>query len=307
MAKRIAALDLGTNTFHLLIADIADNGFQVVFHEEKHVKLGEGGITEGRITEAAFERGLEAMRRFRSLINTYGADQVRTAGTAALRSAANGPMFIDKVEEETGITIRLIEGELEAALIYEGVKHAVPLKDSALIIDIGGGSVEFIFCSEQQIFWKKSYPVGAARLMAMFHHSDPIDEGDVNKLQAYLKDQLAELKEINEQYKPKMLVGSAGAFETFAALSENKPFPAELPVKGYNFDKKNIRDILAALIASTHAEREKNTLITAVRTDMIVVASVLTSYILDELSPESVAMSVFSLKEGLLFSETREQ
>ena len=160
--KRIAALDLGTNTFHLLIADVLDNKFEAVKEEQAHVKLGEGGINSGLIADAPFKRGLDALQHFKSEIQRFSVDAIHATGTAALRSAKNGFAFINQVKTSTGIEIEIIDGDLEASLIYQGVRACVSLAPSALIMDIGGGSVEFIFCNDQTIFWKKSYPIGAA-------------------------------------------------------------------------------------------------------------------------------------------------
>ncbi|MGV3509801.1 MAG: exopolyphosphatase, partial [Sphingobacteriaceae bacterium] len=106
MKKRIAALDLGTNTFHLIIADVYGNEIeQIVYHTQKHVKLGEGGITNGIIAEPAYERGLQALSEFKTTILEHKVDSIRAVGTAALRSASNGEAFILQVKEKTGIEI----------------------------------------------------------------------------------------------------------------------------------------------------------------------------------------------------------
>jgi exopolyphosphatase/guanosine-5'-triphosphate,3'-diphosphate pyrophosphatase len=173
----IAILDLGTNTFQLLIANIIDNKPVLVFEESIAVKLGEGGIEKGYISEAAFDRGLSALKQFKKSIDQYQVKLVRAAATSALRSASNGAEFLEKIRSETGIIPEIITGEREAELIYQGVRAAINMGDEkCLIIDIGGGSVEFIICNQEEVFWKRSYDIGAARLMEQFHHSDPISE-----------------------------------------------------------------------------------------------------------------------------------
>ncbi len=303
MKKRIAVLDLGTNTFHLLIADTEGGKIAApLVAETRAVKLGEGGISKGYITEAAFSRGIETLRFFKSLIDQYAAEEIHAAGTSALRSASNGPDFIREAEQQTGIKIVLIDGVREAELIYKGVRQAVKLTKPALIMDIGGGSVEFIFCDEHEVFHKKSYPIGAARLMDKFHHSDPISEEDVQSIFHYLDEQLEDLKENARKFKPAILIGSAGAFETFAELTTKMSGSSPLTDStSFFFTHDQLLSVLLGIILSTHKERAENESITPVRVDMIVVASILTSYIIRELQIKEIAMSAYSLKEGLLY------
>lgn len=302
MSQRIAALDLGTNTFHLIIADI-DQGLiqQIVLADQKHVKIGEGGINSGKITEAAFQRGLKALSEFSSIILEHKVDIIKAVGTAAFRTALNGPDFIQQVKNKTGIQIEIIDGEREADLIYQGVRQAIHLDDNSVIMDIGGGSVEFIFANGQGIVWKKSYPIGAAKLMAMFHHSDPISNDDKKVIITHLDSVLTDLFSFSLKYKPKVLIGSAGAFETFAALcqvkSKSKPIGTN---KSFEFDLNQLNLIIEDILSSTHQERLTNDAILSVRKDMIVVASLLTKYIIDKLNIESAKLSVYALKEGLL-------
>lgn len=302
MTHRIAALDLGTNTFHLIIADVSDGQIKnIVLAEQKHVKLGEGGITNGSITEAAFQRGLEALFDFSKLILQNSVETIQAVGTAAFRAAHNGPDFIRQVKERTGIQIEMIDGEREASLIYLGVKQAVDLNENSLIMDIGGGSVEFIFANANGIQWKKSYPIGAAKLMALFHHSDPISENNIQAILKHLDATLPELLIVSEKYKPQILIGSAGAFETFAALCQIK-FNGNLEEvkKSFLFNTSQLNLVITEILNSTHQQRLENPAILSVRTDMIVVASVLTQYIISKLQIKSVKLSAYALKEGLL-------
>lgn len=305
MKRRIAVLDLGTNTFHLLIADA--DGEKIIRQfatETRDVKLGEGGITQKIITEPAFNRGIEALSFFRSLIDKHRVDEIYAVATAALRTASNGGDFIRTAKEKTGIAIELIDGTREAELIYKGVMHAVSTDEPALIVDIGGGSVEFIFCDKHEVFYKKSYPIGAAKLMALFHRSDPISEADVLDIHQYLDEKLADLKINAHIFKPKILIGSAGAFETFADLAIKKfGLSSRVGLTYFYFNNGQISSVINELLHSTHAEREANNSIIPVRVDMIVVSSVLTAYVLEELQIQEVALSAYALKEGLLFDK----
>ncbi len=299
--NHIAILDLGTNTFHLLIAD-KDNGKapSIVFQETIAVKLGEGGINKDQINQSAFERGIAALKKFKSEIDNYKPDLIRAVATSAIRSASNGQEFIEKVRSETGIDPGIIDGDQEAEFIYKGVREAVKMTDTSLIIDIGGGSVEFIICNNQQIFWKRSYAIGAARLMEQFHHSDPISETDSLAIHHYLDDTLTELNKQIIFYKPCTLIGSAGAFETFAELAY-PPFHSTFERPEYIFDLEEFQTISGLILRSTHNERSQMPAIIPVRVDMIVVSTILVKYILEIAEFKGLTLSTYSLKEGVLF------
>lgn len=306
MSRRIAILDLGTNTFHLLIADISKSKAPtMVFQETRAVKLSEGGISKGRIIQSAFDRGVKALKKFHAEIQHYKPDTIRAVATSAVRTASNGQEFIQKVRSETGINPQIIDGDQEAQFIYQGVRQAVQMPDNSLVIDIGGGSVEFIICNHDQIFWKKSYSVGAARLMEQFHHSDPISETDSNALYHFLEDTLADLKQELAFYKPSVMIGSAGAFETFAELAD-PPFHGTFQEAEYTFDLNEFQSMSNRILRSSHKERVLMPEIIPVRVDMIVVATLLIRYLLEISGAKSFKLSAYSLKEGLLFDSMEE-
>src|SRR3569832_476641 len=141
MDKRFAVMDLGTNTFHLLIVEGDMANFKELVHEHIAVKLGEGGINKNVILPMAFERGIATMHSFKAQIDKYNIQLIRCIATSALRNASNGKAFIDQVKKDTGIEIELVDGNREVAFIYEGIKAAGALsKTNSLIMDIVGGS-----------------------------------------------------------------------------------------------------------------------------------------------------------------------
>ena len=302
----IAILDLGTNTFQLLIANIIDNAPVVIFQESIAVKLGEGGIEKGYINEAALGRGLLALKQFKKSIYHYEVKFVRAVATSALRTAVNGAEFLEKIRSETGIIPEIITGEREADLIYQGVRAAIKIGDEkCLIIDIGGGSVEFIIGNSESVFWKRSYDIGAARLMEQFHHSDPISEANLNKLNLFLESTLSELKIQIEIHNPELLIGSAGAFETFAALI-NPQFEVSFENPEFRIELNDFAAVSEFILKSTHEERSRNNSIIPVRVDMIVTANVITNYILNRFPFKTLKLSTYSLKEGLLFESLKD-
>ena len=296
-------MDLGTNTFHLLIAEGTIYDFRAVVHQHIAVKLGEGGINKGIILPAAFERGLDTMKGFKDEIDLHNVQNIRAIATSALRNASNGKDFIDQVKGEAGIEIEVIDGDKEASFIYEGVKAAGLLSaQNSLIMDIGGGSVEFIISNDQNLIWKQSFEIGAARLMEKFHHTDPIPPASVEALNLYLENSLPDLFTALEDTCIYNLVGSSGAFETFAELAASKR-GEEFELKKNKNCEFNYHELLVVtdeLILSSHAAREANHLIIPVRVDMIVVASLITRYIMQKLGIQNVALCTYSLKEGVL-------
>jgi exopolyphosphatase/guanosine-5'-triphosphate,3'-diphosphate pyrophosphatase len=301
MNNRIAIIDLGTNTFHLLIVEIKDKKPSVIHLETIPASLGEGGMKDGNIKSSAFDRGLEALKQFRRQIELHQVNKVKALATSALRSASNGAKFIDQVLSDTGIQIELIDGNREAELIYSAVSAAINLgSHTSLIMDIGGGSVEFIICNQEQIFWKKSYDIGAARLMNQFHHSDPISKSDMEDLQAYLNTVLEDLKNEIQKFNPIQLIGSAGAFETYASLIDVH-FKASFERPEFNIDLKEFEKIAQFIIESKQEERAKNPAIPEIRVNMIVIACLLTRYVLSLHPFQELKLSTYSMKEGVLF------
>ncbi len=297
---KIAAIDLGTNTFHLIIAEKLDTTFEVIFKTNQPVKLGEDITKNNLIIPAAFQRGINCLKEFKSIINKYEVKIVKATATSGIRSALNGKEFVEAVKLETEIVIDIIDGDEEANLIYEGIKLSGAITSKSLIMDIGGGSTEFILCDEEKLIWKKSYNIGAARLMQKFFKSDPINHTDKNKLLIHLEQELMELHTICAQHHPKTLIGSAGAFETYAAminpdLDIARISTAELNLIAY-------KNLAKELINSSHEERLQMENLIPLRVDMIVMAALQTNYIIDNLKILKIKLSTYDLKMGVLQS-----
>lgn len=296
---RTAVIDLGTNTFHLLIADISGKDPQIRYKTTVPVLLGQGRINENIIIPAAFERGIRTLKDFRGIIEAHDVDVVKAIATSAVRNAVNGPEFV-AAAKAAGITIQVISGDEEAAFIFNGVKALGIIQQTSLIMDIGGGSTEFIICNEDGLLWKKSYDIGAARLMQAYFHSDPISNTDRCAIIDLLDKALSELEVASIRYKPEMLIGSAGAFESFAILLNNGNDIGDIP--SMPLDIKAYEALAARLIASSHEERTNMKGLISLRVDMIVIAAILTSYILDNIELNAMSLSMYDLKMGVLYS-----
>ncbi len=313
--NRYAVLDLGTNIFHLLIIELSENeaDFKVLYKEKIPVKIGKGGISQGIIIPEAQKRIMQAFSRFSSTLQSYcvGLHKVFATATSAFRSAKNGASIAEDIFQNFGIQIDIIKGTEEAMYIYEGVRQAIPLKDKlALIMDIGGGSVEFILGNAHKIFWKQSFEIGGQRLLDQFMRTDPITQLDLYRLEIYLETALLELTKILFRYSPQMLIGSAGAFETVVAMTEYlQPEPdtklidahGELTQKYARIDKDDFYRLYQKLIPASYQERKEMEGMLELRTDMIVVGMALIKFIIEKINPSHIIACAYALKEGVLF------
>jgi len=304
MHERIAIIDMGTNTFHLLVAEWQANRFQFIHQEKQAVKIGVGGINEGVITEAAIARALDTLKNFSATVKKMNVSKTQAFGTSALRSAQNGNEIIERIKSETGIEAQIISGQLEAEYIYLGVRSAMKLgKEKSLIIDIGGGSVEFIIGNEDEIFWSKSFDIGGQRLLEKYHKHDPIIQEEIDSLNANFSEVLNPLlKELNT-HKPSTMVGSSGTFDTLSEIycfQNEMTYHADDPETPLTFE--SFQDTYGKLIVKTRKERMEIDGMIEMRVDMIVVACCLIRFILDHHHFENIRVSSYSLKEGILAS-----
>lgn len=303
--RRIAVLDLGTNTFHLYIVDVFDDlSIKKVFKSKVVVKLGEGGIHENQIAERAFNRGLRALKHYAGILVEEKVDEVHTFATAAIRSAKNADEFIGKVYTQTGIKIKVIPGKEEARLICLGVRQCIKLGDQpALIMDIGGGSTEFIIADKNNIYARYSFNIGAAKLLEMFKPSDPITDSEINAVQIFLENQLTELDRSLKKYKVKKLIGSSGSFDTFAEMIGYRFYDRNVlkNINSFSFELSEFCELHEYLLHSTLSQRKRMKGLIKMRVDMIVLASICTQFVLHRYKLNELALSKFALKEGAMW------
>jgi exopolyphosphatase/guanosine-5'-triphosphate,3'-diphosphate pyrophosphatase len=217
--KRVAIIDMGTNTFHLLLANIGEEGFTITHREKVPVKIGVGGINQGFITKEGIERAVSTMRSFKQTLKEDGIVTVLAFGTSAMRNASNGKEVAKKIEKETGIQTQIISGLEEAEYIYKGIQAAINMgTEKCLIMDIGGGSVEFIIGNETKNFWSHSFEIGGQRLLERFQRHDPITSQEVEELFVYFKQELQPLLDELKIHQPKTLIGSSGTFDTLSDI-----------------------------------------------------------------------------------------
>lgn len=300
---RIAIIDLGTNTFNLLIADKKNSTFKTVFKTKIAVKLGEGGIDKGIIAQEPYKRGIEALETHLQTIRKYNIDTVRAFATSAIRSSKNGQDFVKEVYEKLHLNIEVIDGDKEAELIYQGVKNAIDFNlENKLIMDIGGGSTEFIIANSEGVKWKKSYQLGVSRLKELFKPNDPISRKDIESIESHFDENLVDLFQNLKKNPCNELIGSSGSFDTivemighkFDKLKQSNKKPACF------IEKKEYHWAEEYLLKSTLSERLNTDGIIKMRADMIVISAVFINYILRKTDINQIVRSKFALKEGAM-------
>jgi len=300
MKKKAAVIDMGTNTFHLLMIAFDSKGFEVIYQEKVPVKIGQGGINQNVILPEAEKRGLHTLQHFQNLIKGEDISRIFAFATSAVRNADNGLDFIKKIKQQIGIEAQIIDGEREAELIYKGIRLSGCLNsENSLMMDIGGGSVEFIIGNEEEILWKGSFEIGGQRLLDLFHYHDPILPEEVEKLSTYLSKKLLPLTNAIKEHAPEQLIGASGTFDTLTDMY--------LATEGKKKDRKIIKHFLPVaafeaiakdLLHLDKAKRLKIPGMISMRVDMIVVASCLIRFIIQYIQTDQLICSTYSLKEG---------
>ncbi len=294
--ERLAVIDLGSNTFHLLICEARPNALPVVIFKERiYVKLASGGLD--RIDNASVQRAVDAMQRFGEHLRAYDVSRVRAIGTSALREAQNGKTVAQRLSEVSGIVVEIIDGSREAGYILQGIRSCIPAFDRpGLIMDIGGGSVEFILYKGDRIFFKGSYRIGVAVLYRAFHHTDPINTAELELLHQHLDSVLKPLIDVVRKAGTYNLVGASGSFEVIHDV---------MPVlyagdHWSELDLRQLEDYLDYIISSNMKVRRQIPEIPIERLDYIVVAYTLIRYIIRQIPPDKLFYCDYALKEGVL-------
>jgi exopolyphosphatase / guanosine-5'-triphosphate,3'-diphosphate pyrophosphatase len=317
-----AVIDLGTNTFHLIIveknpnADHPGETWLTLFRESHPAKIGRaaaagdgrsgGGISERIITHEAIARALDVLTYFRQVLDQYGIAPAEVAvfGTSAIRVARNQEAFVAQVRAATGLQVRVISGDEEAGLIYRGVRASGALsEETALIMDIGGGSVEFIIGTAEKLLWKQSFEIGGQRLMERFMpEADSLSPAAIGRLHSYFQEQLLPLTNAIHQYHPAVLVGSSGSFDTLVDMQYQHEQGVWPPASqaAFMLPLAEFYRSYERLLTRNHAERMALPGMIELRVDMIVVAVVLIDFVLRTYGIGQVRVSTYALKEGVL-------
>lgn len=312
---RVAIIDIGTNTINLLVADTKPGGlYNIISSTKVTARLGQGGINDGRITPEAMKRGMDAIDAHMKTLASLGkVDKIVAIGTSAMRNAENAADFSRAVEEKYGFGIRVISGDEEARMIFDGVKQVMPLgRERVLILDIGGGSCEFIIANKDGVAWAHSYELGMARILDKFHPSNPITHKEIMAIEAYIRQGLsqegANLYDAIRNFPTTTLVGTSGSFDTVAALvaARNHPLLNVALSTSYEIPLPSFDETFRKLINSTAEERQGMPSMDQSRIDLIVPGAIFINFVLTEMKMERLYQCGFALKQGSILNFAKE-
>jgi len=303
----LGAIDIGTNSFHLVIARIHnDKGFTVLTKDKEVVRLGSGSNDMKYISEEAMQRGISVLKRFALICKSFGAERVRAVATSATREALNKDEFIGRVKAETGIEIEIISGYEEARLIYLGVLQALPVyNEKILLIDIGGGSTEFLIGKRGNIKYANSIKLGAVRMTQKFFSDEKVKRSSIEDARLFVKGVIAQIvREIkNEDYDT--VIGTSGTITNLGFIvraDNNFEFEDNINMNKYTFDKNGLESSVKKILkAENYNERLKIPGLDPKRADIIVAGSIILEQIFEELKLKKLTISNYALREGIIF------
>ena len=295
---RSGVIDLGTNTFNLLIAEVEENHLRIIYSEKLPVLLGMDGINEGMIAEAAMSRAKNALTQFRQKCIERGAVEISGIGTSALREASNGQELLDFAKKELSIEIEIVSGMREAELIYQGVLWSFPFEEPTLIMDIGGGSTEFIYADKEGMKDAVSLDIGVSRIYQVLDKPATYTDKHIQQINAFLEENRADFFTSS---KSNILVGTSGSFETIFEMIHKCNFPPTINAYELPYDK--VMEQLEWIIASTLEERIENRWIADIRKNMLPIAALKMKWVIEMMSIERIFVAPYSLKEGVFWEQ----
>lgn len=301
MDKQIAIIDLGTNTCNLLIAEYSQSTYHILYQGKKVVKLGKNGIDKNLLNEDGLKRAILAIGKHQERIDKYNVHEIVIIATSAIRDATNKDWFLQEIKAETGLDLLVISGEKEAELIFKGVKLAFgEIEDHSLILDIGGGSNEFILTKSEVPVWKESFPLGMARIIEQIPPSDPITSEEIQQIINYFESRLEPLWKRLQNIPISMLIGCSGAFDTIVDLIDQTDSGSKTQIR-QEVTINDFHTIYEKLISSTTAERIKMKGMESIRVEMIVPSVIFIKLVIERLKIQKIYQTDFALREGVLY------
>ena len=299
---RIAALDLGSNSFHLLVADVgADGTITPVLRHKEMLRLGDTVARTGGIGERSDEV-IASLRRRKAMADSASAAQIVTCATAALRDADDREELLARISAEAGLTVRVITGEEEARLIFEAVRASLVLEPGpALCLDLGGGSLEINVGDVSGLWWSRSVGLGVARLTALAVEEDPPSKRDVKRLREAIAAELDPLLDEVTALEPKMLVGTSGTLCDLAAIAvfqRTGTLPTSLNQVGVT--REELEEVHTRLAAMTTAERREVVGLEPRRAEVVVAGSTFALTAMDAFGLTTLTVGDWALREGML-------
>ena len=305
---RIAAIDIGTNSVHMIVVQVRpDRSFEVVDREKEMVRLGSGGLGGRALTEAATTSALQALSKFRRLAESHDVDEIVGAATSAVREADNGREFLDAILDRTGIRVRVISGAEEAKLIHRAAVYGVDVGDSpAVVIDIGGGSVELTRGTAARTHVAHSAKIGVIRLTEQFVRTDPIVERDVRRMTDYVNDEIAGVVDRIVKIGFERVIGTSGTILSLGALAVgNGRSIGSDALRNRRIPVKQIRRVRRELSGMTLADRLRIPGLDPRRADLAVAGAIVLDTILKRLGARDLTLCDLALREGLALDYIR--
>ncbi|HYM20452.1 MAG TPA: Ppx/GppA phosphatase family protein [Candidatus Kapabacteria bacterium] len=310
---RIAAIDLGTNSFHLVIADTKPNGsFRVVSSEKEMVRLGESGADMKFLTPEAMKRGMDALRRFKTITDARGVKAIRAIATSAIREAENQDDFIRKVKSLLGISVEVVSGFEEGRLVYLGVLQALPLYNKrTLAVDIGGGSSEYVLGEKGNPKFIISHKLGAIRLTKHFNLADRPTSRDISNARNFVIGELAQTaREISKRGYNAAAFSSGTALSVAAMIAAARDAfmtgSAPLRMNSFTLEYDDVREIVRRLIASpTAIQRKRISGLDEKRADIILGGAIILEESMRLLGVKRALTSSYALREGIIYDYIR--
>jgi exopolyphosphatase / guanosine-5'-triphosphate,3'-diphosphate pyrophosphatase len=299
---RIAAIDVGSNSVRLLVAEYdSASGLTIIDEMKDQPRLAAGLATTGCLDEAAIERALQTLRRMREVCERRGVKRIAAVATAAVREAENGPWFVRRVRQELDIPLRIIDAETEAALSYRSVAHHFRLAgERTLVADIGGGSLELIGAVDGLVELTVSLPLGAVRLTELHLPGERAAHREVAQLRTHIRKQLK--RGISGRpWAAATVIGSGGTFTTLGRMAQaRRGQPPGDTVHGVSVTTAEVEQLVDWLASRTPEQRRQVPGLSPERADIILAGLAVTAELLDWLRARSITVSAFGLREGLL-------
>ena len=294
---RLAAVDVGSNSIHMIIAQVdAGGGVSVLWRAREMVGLGRSSFPSHRLAKQAMDRARLTLRRFADEAQRWQCEEVVAVATSAVREAENGGEFIEQVRRELGIHVRVVSARDEARLIYLGVRHALDLDARPhLILDLGGGSVEFIVGDGEKPMLLESRKLGAARMTARFVKSDPVEAKELKALLAHYDMELTGVLEEVKRYKPVRVIGTSGALENLTAMCATSGNGENAVLK-----REALEHVVETLVESNTDDRAAMRGLDDKRRDQILAAAVLIAELFRRLDVDQIHLCSSALREGIL-------
>ena len=302
---KIGAIDIGTNSMRLLVAEYIDGK---LYNREKFVnttRIGQGVDSEGYISEEAIERNIKALKEFSDIANKKGCEYIYCIGTSALRDSKNGNEFIDLAKEETNVDVDIISGEEESNLGFIGVLQGLDDTNNILVLDIGGGSTEFILGDESGIKYAKSENVGALRMTEKFLSTDPICENEFEDMSNFIEETISDTINILKEKNIRQIVGIGGTITSVSAINQELETYFMEKIHGSKVNEKELDNILQNLKKMTLNDKKNIKGLQPKRADIITAGVRILNIIMKKLEKENIIVSEYDNLEGLICQKAR--